>query len=467
MENKNVTQQLYEALAEVTKNLEKAASSQNATPLHGQGGLFSGQGIDRNVITAMVRPYGIGAALPLVPSVYENPVYSTITGIMEDDPTDRPSEPCEDATAGYLKGCELTAAFGLIRKDTRTIDIYKTQLLKNRGDMTDLILRGRMLGMNNMTPSGLENEGDVLTVLTKSEMINAAVRAERTLSQDLWQGTGTAPQFRGLDYLITTGIVDWRTNSACPALDSDIKDFDYADVSGETKDIVEYVSMLEFYLRHNSVTMGLDPASWVVVMRPELWFELSAVWPCRYLTNRCGSTDAATSVINDNVNVSMRDAMRNGMYIDVNGNRYPVIADTGIYEQHSGNDEKLGASEYASSIYFVPLTINGNFPVAYREYLDYRAADSNRRLLRGTEPFWTDDGIYGWAITDEHGWCYQLHLRTEQRIILRTPQLAGKIQNVKYSPLQHLRSPYQTDTYFADGGVSLRSSDTIYWASAR
>lgn len=460
---KNVTQQLYEAMKGITDNLEKAASTQNATPLHGQGGLLSGQGIERDVITAMMRPYGIGSVLPLIPSVYENPVYATILGIMEDS-SERPTEACEDAPAGYLKGAELTAAFGLVRKDTRTIDIYKTQLLKNRGDLTDLQLRGQMLGMSGM---GIQNmsQADMLTVLTKSEMINAGVRAERTLSRDLWQGTGTAPQFRGLDTLIATGLVDFRTGALAPALDSDIKDFNYNAVDSATEDIVEYVSMLEFYLKNNAMGMGLDPATWAIAMRPELWFELSAVWPCRYLSNRCTNAGGTgVTVINDNVNVALRDAMRNQMFIDINGNRYPVVVDTGIYEQYWANDEDLAEGEYASSIYFVPLTITGGFPVTYREYLDYRAADSNASLLRGTENFWTDDGIFGWSVTDTQGWCYQLHLRSEQRVILRTPQLAGKIQNVKYSPLQHIRSPYPDDTYFKDGGVSLRAEDTIYWS---
>lgn len=456
---KSINQQLADAMSQVAENLNKASDTPDALPMHGQGGLLSGQGIDRDVITAMVRPSGVGRILPLIPSIYENPTFATILGIVENS-ADRPEQPCADAPSGYMKGAELTAAFGLVRKDTSTIDIYKTMLLKNRGDMTDLVLRGRLLGENNLTPAGINDSG-VLEIMTKSEMVNAAVRAERTLSRDIWQGTGINPQFRGLDTLIATGLVDWRTGTLAPALDSDIKDFGSDAVDGSGRDIVEYLSAMEFYLRSNAVNMGLDPVSWVVVMRPELWFELSAVWPCRYLTSRCTmQNDNGMVVINDNVNVTARDNMRNGMYIDINGNRYPVITDTGINES-----TVAGSGEYTSSVYFVPMTINGNMPVTYREYLDYRAASSNLQLLRGTESFWTDDGVYGWSITDEKGWCYQLHLRSEQRIILRTPQLAGKIQNVKYAPLQHIRTPYPGDPYFLDGGVSTRPADTINWTA--
>lgn len=453
--NKNMNEQLADALNKAAEAVSKAGNTHQAQPLHGQGGLFSVQGIERDVISALVTPKGIASVLPLVPTVYQNPVFTAITGIEENGNT-RPTEPCADAPTGYMTAASLTAAFGLVRKDTSTIDIYKTMLQKNRGDMTDLVLRGRLIGETGLAPSNMSSS-DVFTTLTKTEMFNAAVRAERTLSLDFWQGTGVAPRFKGLDSLIATGHVDMFTNAAVPALDSDVKDFGNEYVGGSTKDIVEYLSAIEFYLRSNAMNMGLDPVEWIVTMRPELWYELSAAWPCKYMTNRCDAGGSNAVVINDNVNVATRDAMRNGLYIDINGNRYPVVLDTGIKET-----VVTGGGAFTSSIYFIPLTINGSFPVTYREYLDYRAADADVNLLRGNQSFWTDDGLYGWSISDEKGWCFQLHLRTEQRLILRTPQLAGKLQNVKYAPLQHTRTPYPGDPYYVAGGVSMRAKDTIY-----
>jgi hypothetical protein len=215
--------------------------------------------------------------------------------------------------------------------------------------------------------------------------------------------------------------------------------------------------MIEFYLRNNAVTMGLDPVEWVIAMRPELWFELSAVWPCQYQSNKCANSAGTNiSVMNGDANIAMRDAMRNSMTIDINGNKYPVVVDTGIYERTNVNDANVARGYYASSIYMVPLTIQGNFPVLYREYLDYSKASRETPSLRGLPTFWTDSGMYSWAI-ESHNWCFKLALRTEQRIVLRTPQLAGKIQKVKYSPLQHIREPYPESPYFADGGVSTRA----------
>ena len=118
--------------------------------------------------------------------------------------------------------------------------------------------------------------------------------------------------------------------------------------------------------------------------------------------------------------------------------------------------------EYASSIYFVPLTITGSFPVTYMEYLDYRMAQPDMALLPGHVPeFWSDDGVFMWAY-EGIKYCFKLTARTEQRVVLRTPQLAGKLQHVKYTPLQHLREPYPDSPYWEDGGVSLRPDETKY-----
>jgi len=462
--------QLLEQLVQNQKLLTQmvtkdAVGTPSFTPLHGLGGIFSGAGVEREVITAYVTPEGLGAKLRRVPSVYEDPRFSSLTGYTATTGT-RPTSSCADATKGYVKSCELTALFGLNRQDSQEIEMDKVMLRVNRGDHTDLRLMGEVLGNTGFSPSGL-NQSQIVQIVTMSEMVGMAVQLEREMATDLWMGNIVVNSFPGLDYQIATGQLDARTGNACPALDSDVKEFAYSSVDGTDKDIVEYLSMLAWYLKHNATRMRLMPVQWAVVMRPELWFELSAVWPCSYLTHRCAnSAGTAVSVINDNTNVRMRDDMRTGMYIDINGLRYPVIIDDGIYEANSVNDSThLVSGEYASSIYIVPITIRGGFPVCYMEYLDYRQASLDTALLRGKESYWhTDNGMYSWSITDKKGWCYQLHLKTEQRVVLRTPQLAGKLQKVKYSPLQHLRSPFADSAYFLDGGVSTAPTGTRYAA---
>lgn len=444
------------------------ANFQTATPLHGLGGIFSGQGIERDVITAHVRPRGILSMLPRFPSVSEDPTFATLTGYTDVNGAE-PTTSCEDAPTGYVKGCNLTARFGLVRRDTQTIEMDKMMLRINRGDFKDLVLRGSVLGLQGLTPSGID-QTQILNLVTMSEMVGTAVQAERKLNTDTWQGTVAAGTFPGLDSQIATGQVDADTNTACPALDSDVKDFAYNDVCGNTLDIVEYVSMMQWYLQWNAESMGLDPVVWAVAMRPNLWYELSACWPCKYMTNRCltSNVGANVAVINDNVNISERDRIRREMVLPINGVEIPIITDTGIYESNSTNNANLQPGQFASSLYFVPMTITGGFPVTYLEYIDYRATQPDISLLPAGMPefFWSDNGLWSWAY-EGNKWCFKMNLKIEPRVVLRTPQLAGKIQNIRYTPLQHLREPDPDSPYFQDGGVSLRTSGTRYavWAS--
>jgi len=448
--------QLLEAMSEDKLHTKTPAQWGTNTPLHGAGGIFAGPGLERDVITAHIRPRGIAPRLPLLPSVSQDPRFASLTGFSATSGSE-PDHACDDAPSGYVKGCNLTARFGMARRDTQTIDMDNVMLTVNRGDFTDLILRGQVLGLTGLEPSGL-NTGQILDIVTMSEMVNTGVQMERLLARQIWQGSFLVPtQFPGLDVQIATGQEDADTGVACPALDSDVKNYNYAVLNSN---IVTYLSSMEWYLKYNADAMGLDPVEWIIVMRPELWFELSAIWPCAYNTTRCAAgvmvgNVAAVTLMGDQM-TKERDDMRNGMYIWINGTKYPVIVDTGIYEKNNINTGALLPGQYASSIYMVPMTITGGFPVCYWEYVDYRRAATDISLLRGMEQFfWTDNGSYTWAL-EQIKWCYKLALKTERRIILRTPQLAGRIDNVKYEPLQHLRDSDPSGAYFKDGGVSLR-----------
>lgn len=431
------------------------------TPLHGSGGIFAVPGLERDIITAHMRPSGISSILRRIPTVYQDPRFGSITGFTATTGS-QPDHACDDAPTGYMKGCNLTARFGRIRFDTQTIDMDDVMLKLHRGDFTDLMLRGQLLGMTGLTPSGLD-QNQVLNVVTMSEMVIAAVNMERELNRQIWQGVTTvANEFPGLDVQIATGQRDADTNAACTALDSDVKNFGYDNVCGTGRDIVEYLSSLMWYLNDIADSTGVAPVQWVLVMRKNLWHELSGCWPCRYNTYRCSTMDTgaidAVPSIDAAAMTQVRDAMRQGMYIDIEGVRYPVITDTGIYEQTPADNANILPGQYASSIYVVPLTIQGGFPVTYMEYLDYRQAQADINLLHGTETFWwTDQGFYSWAI-EYIKWCYKLSLKTEDRVVLRTPQLAGRIDDILYDPLQHGRDTDPSSSYFHDGGVSLRGN---------
>lgn len=470
---------LLERLVSALENLEtksmhtkSPASVNTSTLLQQPGGIFSIAGMESDVIATHVSPRGLGSALPAFPSNIDDPRYGFLTGFTATNGSE-PTNPCDDAPAGFMKGATLTAQFGRIARDTQTVEADKI-LHRQRGANTDLRLIGNMLGMDNngMTLPANLSPTQVLNRVVEAEMVGVGTQLQRKLSTMFWQGVttnGTAgggyKEFPGLDYQIATGQVDADTNTAITAADSYILDFNYNDVDGTTLDIVEYLSMMEYFLRNKAERTGLDPVTWAVVMRPEAWFELSAVWPCRYLTYRCqNSAGTNATVINDNVNVQLRDGMRSGRYIDINGNRYPVVLDDGIYEYTNINDANVPAGYYASSVYMVPLRVAGNFPSLYWEYIDYRQLGPELAGLSGMNrvvPFSTTDGKFLW-VYKTNGFCFNLQAKIEPRVVLRTPHLAGKLQKVRYSPLSHLVSPFPDSAYWVNGGVSLRSTSSSY-----
>jgi len=58
--------------------------------------------------------------------------------------------------------------------------------------------------------------------------------------------------------------------------------------------------------------------------------------------------------------------------------------------------------------------------------------------------------------------CFVLQSVIEPRLVLRTPYLAGRLQNVRYCPIQHTRDADPTGDYFVNGGKTSRSGPSFY-----
>ena len=447
----------------------KAPSNYNTSTLLTQpGGIFTVAGMERNVVSTHISPMGIGSYLPAFPSNTDDPRYGFILGFTNETGAEA-TNPCDDAPTGFMKGGNLTGRFGRVMRQTNTIEIDKL-LHESRSSSMDLQLMGSMLG--GVGPGNMMANQDPTKLVLTAEMVGVGVNLERKLSTMAWQGTptnntsgGGYMEFPGLDSQIATGHMDADTGTLMPAADSMILDFGYTAVDGTAKDIVQYVSHMEYKLRNISSRTGMDPTTWAITMRPELWMELSAVWPCRYLTNRC-TTDGNTNpmVLNDSINVDIRDRMRNTSTIMINGRTYPVIEDDGIFEHTNINNANVPAGSYASSISFIPLRTRGNFPTTYWQYIDYRKVNAQLSPMgmgQKQVPFWTENGLLLWVYRD-NGYCFDMQAKVEPRIILRTPHLAGKIQGVLYSPLSHLRSPDPDSPYWVNGGLSVRGGSDNY-----
>jgi len=275
-------------------------------------------------------------------------------------------------------------------------------------------------------------------------------------------------EFRGLQLLVNTGFVDAFANVTCPALDSDLKDMNYANVKTATNpSFMETLEMAHYYVRNNARGQRLDPVTWVVVMRPELWQIVSSLLPYQSILATMMNATVPTEyeiVVDGQALVNERNAIRQGMSINLNGENVRVVLDDGIPESNNANDANCQAGEYASDVYLLPIRYLGGRPAMRIEYKDYRfitgeIAATNDLIGGFYQP--SPDGRFSYSLVRD-GRCFKIQAETEPRIILKTPQIAARIQNVEYVPLQHLREPDPDSSYFFKGGVSTRSPASYY-----
>ncbi len=438
-------------------------------------GFFGVCGLDNSLINASVGPRGIESLLPSYGTDITNPEFPILTGFEQVSGQSESSESCADCIYGESEGCILTAQFGKFCRGHKEISLTDINTRSTAGEMR-LRMFGDVTGADGRPIPGASH-GTLITDEREWAMVEAGVLLQRVMQQMIWQGNPVNNvgqgywEFPGFDLLIGTGKVDAHSGATCPAADSDIKDFGYTNIEDTLggHDIVGVLSMLEAYLYHVADRTGLTPCQWVLAMRPELWYALTEVWACKYMTYRCVTNQSAVANVDVAETIKMRDGMRQGMFLWVNGRQIPVITDDGIYEHNNANSANCQPGQYASDIYMIPLTVRGT-PVTYFEYQDFS------RTLRGIDVgprsadsmIWVTDGGRFMVDRTFTNRCYHVNITTKPRLILRTPHLAGRVQNVLYSPLQHFRSPFDlnadgsADPYFVKGGVSTRGQSQLY-----
>lgn len=451
-----------------------------STPyLTGPGGLFGVGGVSRDVISTRMSPRGLASILPVKKTVDMNPLFPYITGFQNVSGSN-PNGVCDDGQiAGAIKACLQTAQFGRYTFRTRELEVNRIGQRTNRGEFLDLRLVNDPLvsEMGGLFPN-LPAQSQILAGQEMlARMLEVGVAFQNKLTKQLWTGNPANNsagkgymEFPGLEILIGTTKVDALTQIDCPSLDSLVLNFNYGlvDASGLSPDIVHV--MTSVYRDRNRIAEGtnMNPVEFAWVMRHDAFYEIASVWPCSYLTYRCQfRAQDGTQVNNVNASdqVAMRDAMIAGRYLLIDGKQVPVIIDDGIEEEDEGDVAAINGGEFASDIYLIPLTVVGGMAATYWEVFDFEngALQAAQQAGYATE-FWTDDGRFFWVRKPVLNWCVQLMAKIEPRVILHTPQLAARINNVKYRPLIHSRDSLPTDNYFVNGGVTTARAAPSFFA---
>ncbi|KKM92349.1 hypothetical protein LCGC14_1219290 [marine sediment metagenome] len=477
---------ILEALAEalgpaLDKQREGQKHSASGTPIsvgyaHGPGGLLTFPGVDPVVFHTIMGNRSMLGMLPTTPSLYTNPTYYTITGV-QDVSGDEADGNCDAApTAGLKKACLTTSVFGRYKRATPELELNRVGQRTDRADPIDLTLIGSPIhgsGIFAQGPGDPSVPGDIFVNEVSQKMWELGVAMHRLLSQELWIGNpandageqGSKKQMTGFDTLINTGHVDAETNTSCPSLDSYLPDANYERVDTDGDNLVAWITALYHEIKTRAEMSGVMPVRWVFAMRPQLFYELTAVWPCSYLTYRCNLGDNEQINVNAPEHIELRDAMRVGRYLLVDGEKIPVVLDDGIAEEGDADNANVPAGCFASDIYLIPMSVIGGRAVTFLEYFNFdnpALKDGLGNMVLGKV-----EGAF-LTVPLQLRQCFSFETKIEPRLVLRTPWLAGRLQNVLYCPVQHERDPFPGGDYHVDGGKTSRPGPSLFtlWGSA-
>lgn len=459
---------------DINGNYRQKAVSYNANTqyAHGPQGVFNLPGVDPDMFSLVRRPLGLASRLPVVKSRYTNNFYGLPIYVSDGSG----AEPADDCSPGPNPG-DLSIAyqsfpFGKVIRTTKAIDVNRVGQLVSNAEPLDLrVINGAADDPSPFIPDPARNP-NFLTSELGLKYYTLGIEHERQAEKDVFQGdpANNSPAtlgrkyFAGLDKLVNTGKVDANAGEPVPALDSLLVNWNGANINGtvtlggQAADIVTTISATINYFKANAKYTRLEPIEWIIVMRYDLFYALTAIWPCSYLTNGCNTSvnTAATSTlfVSGNEQVTMRDAMREegNEFLWVNGVKYPVV----ITDQ---NVETTTAGRRSSDIYILPVSARGRRPL----YLETFPFDNDQiaeftNVVPG-QMWQSNNGLYFWTF-DKSQYCLTLTSKVEARLILRLPQLAGRLRNVGYTSIIPTFTSNNTGFYPSPVGGTSQGSYT-------
>lgn len=429
---------------------------------HGPGGQLSWPGVDPVLFNASMGVESLLSRIPTSESLYTDPTYAILTGVTGDSGNEKVN-PCDDApVAGLMKSCITHAVFGRYERATDQIELNRLGQRTDRADPMDLTLVGSPLGDSGIFgQADPATPGDILENEVSRLFWERNTSFFRLLAGQLWLGNPTNnsaglgyKELTGLQSLVRTGYIDAISGTACPAVDSYVRNFGYFRVDTNGGNLVAEITNVWYQLRYRARRMQLMPVRWVIAMREQLFNAITEVWPCAYMTFRCQTSAGNEGFVDAAKMVEMRDEMRQGSYLVIDGQRVEVVFDDSIPEL-DGNDSggNFPAGCFSSDIYFLPMSVVGGRSTLYLEYFSY-----NNPEIRDTLGKMVLGEIEGAFITwpRQTNLCVQWQSKIEPRLVLRTPYLASRLQNVVYCPIEHVRDPFPGESYFVNGGQTSR-----------
>jgi len=445
------------------------AGSLDATVLQGpypgpsgsQFGIFSDGTVYPDRFSAMPRTRTFMGALGM-PMRNENyqALYEILTGQTAGGTSNAVDFCGNPPEVGDLKTCRQTYAWGSYYVKTKLNQIPAMGMLKNRAEVPAQILNAAPANRSPFIPDAMYSLTDPRSQL-RHELYKIGVDMERTSETVVWQGqagtdnnrTGWFEEFAGLDALVKTGHTDSVTGLACSAADSVVETYgvNMTDDAADGRNIVETLTDLYYAVSTRAEDVGMAGTQFAFVMPKEMFRALTEVWACNYATYRCDGSQG--NVVNrEGMEIQrLRTGMMSGRYLLIDGVSVPVLFSDGIALTQTG------ANSWGGDIFILPLSYAG-MRTLYLEYfpMDNPYAAEFVNFQGGDEFMTLNNGMY-FVTNRNNGNCREYHFSAMFRLILRTPFLAARLDDVYFSYFAQTRRNDPSLTYwYDDGGVTYR-----------
>lgn len=456
-------------LLQIGQKNDPASTTLTATPFQGQFhgsttqfGTFSAPGTRPGRFSAVPRMPTVASALPFIKSDVLNERLEIMTGVSTGTGTNATGFCGNPATSGQPTVMAIVSRFGEIHIKTSLVDDTLVGLRRNRADIPGEIYNAAVVD-NPLLPQvpGIEAAGDTMDQL-RAEMFQLGFTIERSAGRVHYAGTqgtqnntfiGIQTQWNGLDQLIRTGYTDADSGLLAPAADSIVTNFN-ADIGGTDasgQSFVVAITNMYYALKQRAAAVGMPGVTWAITMRPEQFRRATEVWACNYVTYQCSGTQFNELMRDGQAVQALRLELMRGQYLLIDGEQVPVIIDEGITITTEAQNQ------FRNDIYFVPLNWAGR-PLTYVQYADLGNSYAQTWAeFTGADSRVINNGLYRVAKRST-GFCDEFLFAARLRLIMETPFLAARLQNVRYTFLAQTRAadPAFTGRYAA-GGTTYRT----------
>jgi len=434
----------------------KDAGTTAGSPLHGPGGLLGTLGMNKQIINAMILPKGIAGRIPVQKSVNTNEIFPIFTGQLAGTGSE-PTGACADwPTVGSFKLCRQTFPFGQQGRMSQVLNVKYAGQVINRGEFRDNVLLGQP--QTDIPTAGPINWQRVFQTEYEYKIGELFAGYARDYARNVYTGNaGTTAgsqgyiQYNGLDRQIQANKRDAITGVACAAVDSLVLDLNGASINTAGGTIYALLANVVNNYERLAEQLGME-VKWVISMRYGAWQMLTQIWPCIYATSGCPTSYGIVRSASIEEQTRMRDTLRRTRMLPIEGKEYEVVVDDTIAETVAAGGV---VGTYQSDFYLLPLTVNGQ-PSLYWEYFDMNAeavAAANRMAPGGFFDV-LDNGRFLFVRLAPTHTCVQVEIIERPRLILLTPFLAARLQNIRYTYSVHEREWDPASTYYVDGGLA-------------